>query len=193
MNKRGLELSVNFIVMLIIAIVVFGFAITLSYRLYRGSTDMTIKIDQQTEMRMEALLDDGSLVVIPFEKKTIPRGKLGVFGVGVLNALNRFDIEPFMITLNDILGYLAIKGIDKDGGDIANPESYITPLYDANTIDIPNNDRHKYAIGVEVAKNAPSGTYILNLKVLYDADDSGTVGYTEYYDKELYKIYVIVP
>ena len=186
MNKRGVQLSVNFIVMLFIAIVVFGFAITLSYRLYRGSTEMTVKIDQQTEMRMEALLDDGSMVVIPFEKKIIPRGKFAVFGVGVLNVLNRGDADDFKIKITTITGF------DKDGVIISNPESYITLLYETNIINIPNNDKHKFAIGVEMVKNAPSGTYILDLKVLYDEDPvDGNV--VDAYDKPLYKLYIIVP
>ena len=100
MNKRAMELSINFIVIFILAIVVFAFGIRMAYSLFNKGIETKATLDRQTSLEIEKLLDTGEKVVIPFDEQEIRRGKFGVFGVGIRNVLDtEGEKDPFQITV----------------------------------------------------------------------------------------------
>jgi hypothetical protein len=87
-NKRGIELSINFIVMLILAIAVFAGGLVFASKFFGHAEKMRDNLDAQTEKQIEKLLDSGSPVVIPISNKEIFRNKFDTFGIGVLAKFN---------------------------------------------------------------------------------------------------------
>jgi len=191
LSKRAIELSANFLVITILSIAMLGFGIYFTKQIFTKSNDYTRQIDADTTLKMEELMNDGSKIVIPFQTKTAARGNTAVFGIGVLNMLG--DPKNFKInTVNnfgaDIL--YAATAYAKDGTTLID-NSKVTLLYNPDAISIKNLDNNKWGLAANVDKTAPSGTYIINLKVQVE-DDSNPGIYEDYADP-VYKLYVNVP
>ncbi|MBI2138892.1 hypothetical protein HYU13_04840 [Candidatus Woesearchaeota archaeon] len=206
MKRGAIELSTNFLVIMIISLVIFGSSLALTKKFFGKASDIKQLYDEKTESEIERLLDDGSRVAIPFDKKRIPNGEFATFGIGILNALNIGVENNFRLRIR------FKSAFDKNNQQICtNPASCAPnawlrtadgiPDSDGIYIDksIKNNQQQKVILGVEV-KNAPAGTYIFDIKVCYNVP-SGTIpppsdctesGYPFAYDS-LKKVYVEVP
>jgi len=96
-NKKAMELSINFIVMLIIAMALFSFGIWFAYKFFGGAEKMRTELDEQTQTQIENLLmQSNERVIIPFNSKTLDKSNSAIFGVGILNMLEsptQFTIE----------------------------------------------------------------------------------------------------
>ncbi len=221
MQKRGaIELSANFIVMLIISIVVFGFAIYMVTRIFGFAEDERLRLDQQTESMIESALDRGDRVFIPRERRTSYPGDTQVFGMGILNVLGSGNPEDtFGVIVNFTRAY------DKSDNPICSDATCINDmnknlltagtstvnnkgLYTEKTI--KNNDKTTFLIGVKIPNDKKSGTYIYNLYVAYDIDNSNNIECGDFggvgsnpdcqianpnnlYDSQIHKLYVVVP
>jgi hypothetical protein len=186
-NKKAIELSVNFIVMLILGLSVFGFGISLLYNLFEEANKQQDQLDQQTQDRIMKLLDDGSLVSIPFNDKTIPRDGKDVFGVGILNTFDTQSSSTFYM-----LAQCYRPGSQQ-------PEQDIGLLYEADH-EIANNEKKIVKIQAVVDKDTESGTYICNICVSRNREEIRTMnchsqaGIKDYlYDQSLQKMYINVP
>ena len=219
-QKRGaIELSTNFIVMLIISIIVFGFAIYMVTRIFSFAEEERLRLDQQTESMIESALDRGDRVFIPRERRTLYPGDTGVFGMGILNVLGT-GVDKFGVLVNftkafdksdtQICGYAACinnmnRGLLSTAGGGIDKGLFIEKT-------IPNNEQATFLIGIKVPEAAVSGTYIYNLYVAYDrdtpsngiqCDDFGATGdpppncliadSSNLYDSQIHKLYVVVP
>ena len=71
MNKKALELSITFIVLLIISITIFAGSLFFLQKFYKTATETREAIDRQTEAEIRALLRGGSPVAIPLAKQKI--------------------------------------------------------------------------------------------------------------------------
>ena len=86
MNKKGIELSINFLVMLIIALVVFGMGIVLFTRFFQEAENIKTNLDEQTRRELEAkMMSSSEQIVIYPTSLTIRKGKADIVGVGILN------------------------------------------------------------------------------------------------------------
>ena len=207
-KKAAIELSVNFLVILIICIVIFGSSLYILRKFFTHADTLRNTYDERTEKQIEALLDDGSKVAIPFDKKTISNGEFKTFGFGVLNIINLQAENSFEISIKfnkaydrddtficDDSGPCPPNGID--------PDNWLTSSKVDGTSDgltftesIKNNEQKKFLLGVEPS-GAKQGTYIFDLMVCYDDGDSLTShpncgGTLDSYDT-LHKIYVEIP
>lgn len=206
MNKKAaIELSVNFLVIIIICIVVFGFSIYIIKRFFTHAETIRMTYDERTEKEIERLLDDGSRVAIPFDEKTIYNGEFKTFGIGIMNTLNIAERNNFRITISFDKAYDKndVKLCDirnHDTGNCGEPGTWLqTTAAVGGTVGlffdkkIKNNEQEKFLLGVDV-KNAPSGTYIFNLNVTYlnETDPEPTKWNFVQYDT-LHKLYVDVP
>lgn len=176
-NKKGIELSINFLVTLILAITIFSFGIIFARNLIGGASELTELTDSDLDKRIGELLCSGNeRVCYGIRDKTIRRGEFDIFGVRILNVLNQGDVE-FTITVSD-------TGIIPKGKkviqDVPDPRLNILPRTRTETI--ANNEDESFGIGIEVPKNAAPGRYILDIAVTYG---------TEQYDFS--KLYVTVP
>jgi len=94
-SKKGLELSINVVVMLIFAILIFSLSIYLLFKWFGGAQELEQEIDRQTqEQILQTLRSGNQLVATPFSLQEVKRGNFAKFGIGVRNigADRRFGI-----------------------------------------------------------------------------------------------------
>ncbi len=176
MNKKAIQLSVNFVVVLIIAVVVFGMGLTFAYNLLGQANTMKQDLDRETQLQIEALLDEGLPVAIPLNRKTVRLGKTGIIGLGINNRLGHE--EDFTITIE------ASAAFDDEKQDI-------TPLPQDNwwvthtqEVFVENNKYQKIPLAFITQKtlipSGPStkfGLYIFDVRVTYNDPVEGTTTY----------------
>jgi len=192
LNKRAVELSINFLVVVIISIVVLGLGIRLLYTLYGGAVEIRDVSLEDIDKQIGALVCEGTeSACIGKDTQTIKRGDLGIFGLKVLNLVgSNMDFE---IT--------ATKGkfIEKDGteGTFSSDIECLPTCGNSRTETIHNHEEKDIAIGIKPGKNADSGTYIFDVVVCYDDNNAGTSDATgKCTPNDLYyfsKIYAKVP
>ena len=181
LNKKGFELAVNFLVVLIISVAVLGFGIKFVYDLVA----QTSKLEQVSGEDLDARIGDllcanEKQVCISGETKKIKQGDVGVFGVKILN-VDSADHKYFVVLSRCQLlepGSTSLQDCDLTGPNqqlITIPQVMTLPPPDApastsqkREITIKSKNEGSIALGVEVKKNAPSATYILNVDVFFE-------------------------
>ncbi|MEM4268433.1 MAG: hypothetical protein QXK37_06420 [Candidatus Woesearchaeota archaeon] len=84
--KKGMELPVNFLVMLVLGMVMFGTAIYIAYKVFSNAEELQEVVDKQTKTKIESMLKNSNQkVVLGIGTKTIKRGEKDTFWVGIRN------------------------------------------------------------------------------------------------------------
>ena len=176
--KKGIELSLNFLVTIIIALVILGYGIRFLYNIASEATKIDVITTDQLDKRIgELLCDSSERVCIGVDKKTIERGKFDVFGIKIVNIQDARNFELNVTAVGYTKNNEPVRAIGLDK---------IQVKYN-NQFFIARNGDKSIGVGVEVAKDANSGTYILDAAV--KAESNGILG--QY--GGLHKIYVLVP
>jgi len=163
MKKRAFELSISFIVMLILTIIVFGFGIKFVYNLSHRSTSLVDQLSEETKDDIENMLYLGKIVAIPINEKEINVGESAVLGIGILNQLGKK--EDFKI-------YVAFAtGIDADENEITSIDISEWTFEKYATQAIKENEHKIIPLAFQVPKGSNKGTYIFNVNVCYDDDN----------------------
>ena len=114
-NARGMELSINFIVTLILSIVIFGFGIYLVKQFFGFANEAQAKVDIDTKAVIEQrLLDAGDKAAIPLSKAKARVGESYTFGLGVLNTFN--SPHTFSVSMK------FTKAFDESGDEVTQAE-----------------------------------------------------------------------
>jgi hypothetical protein len=165
MHKKAMELSINFIVMLIIALVVFGMGLVLFKKFFVAADDIKQNLDDQTRKELQAkmMASSDEVVIYPTEF-TVQKGKSDVIGVGILNigAQTSFTIKSEYISC-----------YNRDGQDITaqcSPSDGSKPirLYDdqnptGRTVTVLPNKREIFDVPFKV--NSDVGTAKFSVKI----------------------------
>jgi hypothetical protein len=178
-NKKGIEIAINFIVMLVLAIAVFIGGLIFAAKFFGHAEKVKASLDSQTEKQIEKLLDSGSLVVLPISTKEIFRNNFDTFGVGVL-AKYRGTYRLRVVAYKEAWsGKTPI---------VANAGSWVTnPEQDKTTE--KKNEKLKFLIGVNVPRDAEKGTYIFEVRVSFeDTFDFSDADNIQNYDAPLQMI-----
>jgi len=173
--KKGFELSLNFLVTIIIAIVILIFGIRFISDLVTETSNLESLTLDQIDNKIENLLCDSEKVCIGKTTKTIKKGKFDVFGIKIINVISDDSFsDDFNIDVK-------VTKLIKDGIEITDPDKLNKLNLKYRTINfiIEKNEEENIGVGVEVLKEAVSGTYILDVTI------------PQY--EEVYKIYVDVP
>ena len=156
-KKAAIELSLNFIVILIISIVIFGFGIKFISDLSSSAKDITAITTSELDDRISNLICEGSeRVCVGKDRKTIKRTNFDVFGLKIVNILDtqNFDI---VVTRPTPSGYKQNNvGISNDNLTW-NPKS--------RSVVIEKNEEKNLGIGIQAPPNAEPGTYIFNVEI----------------------------
>jgi len=157
-SKKAVELSLNFIVVIIISLVIFGFGILFISNLFSKAEDLSkITLDKLDEKIGSLVCEGSERVCISNERKVIPKEKFDVFGIKILNIL---DTQDFEITVTRP----SPSGYKKNNAPILPNEDTLTwkarPM-----VNIPKNEEVKIGIGIHVPKDAIAGTYIFNVEI----------------------------
>jgi hypothetical protein len=160
-NKKGFELSINFIVMLIITLIVFGGTLAIAYKLLKSTGDLKASMDKQTEERLELMITNSNEeVVIAFNQKEVQGGEAAVFGLGVTNMLN--SRKNFSVTITPS------TAINKDGSEVYGWTDRWIYVSNDDIGEIKNNDHKIKSIVIIPPKDAAPGvTYVFNVNVFY--------------------------
>ncbi len=161
MDKKGIELSVNFIVMLILAIAVFGFGLYFVNQLFGQAKLIQTSLDKESQQRIEELLDRGTdRVVIPIASKVIKAGQLATFGLGVLNV---GDLTTFSVDINcTVVTDAADRPITGTGCETPDSKEW---TFKINSFNLKKNEKEKIPIAIQIPGSKPKGTYAFTITV----------------------------
>ena len=182
-NRRGIELSINFLVTLIISVVVFSLGLGLAYKMFTSADTMNQGIDRQNQDQLLQLLGSGERFVIPFNNAIVPVGQTHTYWMGVMNT------QP---VANNFAITATCSSFAPDSGGVGNcpaAASGITVKTKVAMKNIATQSSSQAPVVVVVSKDAIVGTYIIDVSLT--ATPSGG-GATVPYDTKK-KIYVEVP
>lgn len=189
-SKKGFQLSINMLVVIILGLVILGIGVSIFFNAYGEVAELRSDVDQQTASRINSLLDDGSLIVIPFSSKDGKRGDYVDFDMGINNELGNTYSFSVLITYAGSsanpqpsnlfpVGMDMIKNFANSGNlvdicpDINNPDgptcgtSWVLMLDEPHPI--LNDERELIPIRIVIPKkNIPKGQYIFNVDVCYN-------------------------
>jgi len=164
-DRRGIELSVNFMVIIIIAIVVFFFGAKFIFNLVSEATEIQQLSNEQLDAKISDLLCSGSQkVCIGQDRQSAQRNGLAVFGMKIINAdtaQRNFDIivRKSAAFKNDKSPIVSIN---------------LNPIPETRSITLKPNDGKTLGLGVSVDKaGVESGTYIFDVIVCFDDGKTG--------------------
>lgn len=170
MNKKAMELSINFFVLLVLALVAFGYSVTFLYDLFGKVSELEKRSFDQLDQQVAGLTCGAQQVCLSTNRETIVRGSFKVFGLRVMNSKN--GPTDFKIDISQ-------KITPAGGSDL-----FFKPVQRTIT-QLNTGDVRTMGIGVEIPTDAKSGSYVLDISI--------TANYLPYGDQDVYKLNIIVP
>lgn len=143
MNKKAIELSVNFLVIIILSIVIVGFSSYILISVVTKAGDLSRMTQQDLDKRIESLHCSGK-VCIAVNYKQMERGEFSVFGLKIFNNLQEQEFKVITTSTQEQTLYFQ-------------PIQY--------NVTIKGNEEKRIGIGFEIPKSAVSGIYIFNIIV----------------------------
>ena len=96
MDKRGIELAINMLVVIIISLVLLAGGIVLLNKFIGGAEELQATLDERTEEELQSLLiDEGQLVALSRHTIRVPGTGREIIGIGILNTgeKTQFQLE----------------------------------------------------------------------------------------------------
>ncbi len=180
-GKRSIELALNFIVVFILSIVVFGFGLWFAYNIYDKGKNIVEPMDRPTQDQLDTLLVDHNFAVLPTYIQTYNR-KTATFYMGLKNELDTAsESDDFIVRIQ------FVKAVDKDENEISDPSirSKITlsssslannPGFVAKQLTVKKHAKGYFPILIKM-NGVPKGVYI------FDVTTSLIPTGTYYYEK----------
>lgn len=171
-NKRGVELTINFIVTLILALAAFALGAVIIRTLTAGGTDsITLTQDQLNDKISQLSCSSRDKICISNNNKVITPGDFVVSGLAVFNYLNsnvvlNAVVEPKRAYSKD--GSPIDIGTFSLGADAKMPH----PLFSSSPLEVNSKTQGQLAIGIVTYKETPKGTYLFKVTVSEDGSSS---------------------
>lgn len=169
-NKKGIEMSIGIIVLLILSILIFSLSVYLVFKWFKGAEFIKAEIDKQTEEQITAALrTENALVAIPVAVRAAKKGDWVNFGLGVKNVGQEGDFS----------GAVSFSGAYMpDGNNILVDETYVNTNWLGNfevieTFPLKKNEQKLIPLqiraypAIQEGVTAPKGDYVFNVCV-YD-------------------------
>lgn len=192
-KKAAIELSMNFLVIIVLSLVIFGFSMNFIMNIYGKAKGMQAKTFEDLDRQIGFLRCGTEQVCIGDKSKEIIRGEMGVYGIRILNVFDhstkfKVFVIPAEVNFETDTNYLdhPIYLLPKEATG-TNPSC---DSGEARCIIIDPDKSSSFALGVEVNKATKSGTYVFDVYVKYDQSIDNWQPYGE---TQRYKINVIVP
>jgi hypothetical protein len=171
-KKAAVELSVNFLVMLILAIVVFGFSIKFIYDIYGQAVKVQDMSQQDFDRRIQDLQCDGAKMCILKPLLILKPNDAVTNGVKIINILP--DEKDFTIKVTQKGAFAKDKTPMNVKLPISLPDSTFT---------LKRNDVTKKGFAIDWADDAKVGTYIFQIEILYNEENTWST-----YDKTQFTV-----
>ncbi len=181
MTKASIQLSMNFIVMLIISLAVFGFGMILLFRIIMPQvTDVTDELsDSEIEATLNLLIN--KIVAMPYTKTTITRGESRILPVGIKNMHD--SKEYFMIEVTCYMGLVprkneaicheeGIGGAERCEGGTTTCDKWA--INSGSVYHVPMKKTIVEKLFLNIPKDATVGDYSMKLKVYACSDRAGS-------------------
>ncbi len=163
-KKAAIALSVNMLVVIILAVVIFSFGVAFLYSTVSKAFQLKGVVDADLDRQMETILCDKP-VCLSSNYKKIYRKEFEVIGLRIYNTLPNDAV--FRIVMSPAGAF------DKDGNEIAGNLYYVVgaeePLNE-RTITLSSRTEDSIGIGIEVPKDAIAGIYVFN--IIIEADNA---------------------
>ena len=182
MRKKGFEVGINFFVTLIIALVVFGFAMSFAFRFFGKAKEYQAQLDQNTRAQLESLIiNSGDRVAAYPTQVELHGGETQIIGIGILNILG----VPKTFNVN----VSCTKLIYTDGTAETNPATIAEECAKIKIVYLPthelkNNANEIFSVSIRNT-GALRGTYILDAKVTYSGGAEAYGGIQKIYLKSI--------
>lgn len=185
-SKKGFQLSMNFIVSIILALVLFGLAVAFFGDIMKSTTDFSKWTMDDLDKRMSLISCGQAMVCVGPSEKEVGIGKLGVFTVHLFNgfANDKILVKVTLTPKPDASSVLNILY----GSDSGQQNSRETVLDAGEQADL--------GVGIVPKKGVATkgGIYIIDVKTEYCTPNTQGVctNYQPFADSR-YKIKVVVP
>jgi len=157
-KKKGMELSINFLVIIILSLVMLGLGINLLVKvIWPASEDLIPKVTDEIDARLKTMLVANQRLAVYPSHLEVNRKQSDRFSLGILNT---DPSRPFFV-----VNVACKRFIDSAGNTFACDSANLRLLYNGAQKKIENNDKVTQGIGIEVKPGAPSGNYELEVSV----------------------------
>lgn len=161
MSKRGFQLSISVIVVLILGVAMLTLGIVFLNTFIGKSYEIKETLDERTDQQLSSLLDSGQKVAMPFNSINVPRGDSEVMGLGVLN-IDKEEERTYYVR------------VEFSGSDVAAAvEIDYWALYDTEPFTLEPFEKQKMPILFIAPEETPKGQYIFNVEVLENGNSYG--------------------
>jgi hypothetical protein len=99
MNKAGLQLSINFIVIFILAIVIIGFGLSIFTQLFNSVEELPDRISENQRRQLQELLRAGTPVAVAPSVQEVSRDEDPIYSVAIQNDYG--DEHTFNVTFKE--------------------------------------------------------------------------------------------
>ncbi|MEK6874279.1 MAG: hypothetical protein AABX52_00860 [Nanoarchaeota archaeon] len=173
MHKKGFEIAVTMLVVLILSIVIFAGGLYLIREYFILAKEVQAQVDADTARQINAKLLEGiEKVIIPIHKKRATGGQVVTFGMGVLNTLGNENTFGMDVSFVNAYDKDTEQLIEEAGQDYINKnwiiQEYPDFLLEANARKvIPISVRVDNKMSEEVTTRR-GGIYVFNVCVYKD-------------------------
>jgi hypothetical protein len=159
MKKGAIELSLNFLIIIIISVIILAFGINFVRKMVGGVDDIVPNLDQSIIKEIEKITVGNNRVAIVFNSQEIRRGQSHLFGLGIKNAFPTPDDRTFDVS------YSFRSARDPSMNNILNPKSNFDIKTPEPEITIDSDQRGYSRFWIIAKKNATPGEYIIDVTV----------------------------
>lgn len=158
-SKKGIELSVNFIVMLILAIVTLVLSLAFFGKIFSGANDIRDTVDQDVQQQLRDRIFSSTEQIVIYPSDMEITGKQGaVFGVGILNIDTSAQQFSILVSID--------KCYSSTGTALAAcPSAKPLVQYDSSAQQIAANQRGLIEVYVGTQSGTPPGKYALTVTI----------------------------
>ena len=184
MGTKGMEMSINFLVVVILGLAMLSMGVLTFTKFFKGAATIKEKYDSQTDAQLDALLSSGDRVAVPFPKKSTVAGDTAVFGIGILNILGKEQLFVVDVKCDEFIPRgktdpEACSSIDKN-------------IIFTSDHTLKNNEQQKQPIAVASQRSDRQGTYIINVCVCEGRCICNGPPYPGNMYHDLHKIYLTI-
>ena len=166
-NKKGMELSITFLVGLIIGVVLLSLGLVFTYKLFAGVSDVErMGLPNYFEIEAENCVQTVDRVCVTETKKQTETSKTASFGVIVNNIYG--ETKDFKLTVK------FRRGETEDGQMITSIDTEEWTFSDYDTVELENNDDITIEVPIRPPKKSDAGTYVFNVNVCFDGDEDSS-------------------
>jgi hypothetical protein len=168
MHKKAIELSINFLVMLILSLLVFSAGVTVLYRVIVNAQGMAGDLSDWMRKEIEQQLIQGKKVAVPFSAMRIDAGDHDTGGLGIRNDVGRE--QTFYVKASCDLAVGPNKVAICDDEFSLPCDRFDSWLHHEESIRLLSGEQRLISLLFTVPKEAEKGTYTYYISVCMDID-----------------------